>query len=79
MSDEDKYVKWFTEVAHRNLDMVATWQGNHFSNFASVFFNFVCFKNTPIIMKNVNAILKFVRFFDYIAIKKKYESTDRHK
>ncbi|XP_063896417.1 protein adenylyltransferase SelO [Helicoverpa armigera] len=26
-SGEDKYVKWYSEVAHKNLDMVATWQG----------------------------------------------------
>ncbi|XP_047032887.1 protein adenylyltransferase SelO-like [Helicoverpa zea] len=26
-SEEDKYVKWYSEVAHKNLDMVATWQG----------------------------------------------------
>ncbi|KAM3957857.1 protein adenylyltransferase SelO-like [Aphomia sociella] len=30
--DEDKYVNWYTEVAHRNLDMVATWQGFGFTH-----------------------------------------------
>ncbi|KAG6443077.1 hypothetical protein O3G_MSEX002685 [Manduca sexta] len=27
LDEGDKYVKFFSEVAHRNLDMVATWQG----------------------------------------------------
>ncbi|XP_049879450.1 protein adenylyltransferase SelO-like [Pectinophora gossypiella] len=31
-SSDDKYVKWYTEVAHRNLDMVATWQGFGFTH-----------------------------------------------
>ncbi|KPJ11664.1 UPF0061 protein [Papilio machaon] len=26
--DPDKYVKWYSEVAHTNLDMVASWQDN---------------------------------------------------
>lgn len=30
--DEDKYVNWYTEVAHRNLDMVAAWQGFGFTH-----------------------------------------------
>ncbi|XP_023938029.1 protein adenylyltransferase SelO [Bicyclus anynana] len=32
MADEDKYVKWYSEVAHKNLDMVATWQGLGFTH-----------------------------------------------
>ncbi|XP_069357014.1 protein adenylyltransferase SelO-like isoform X2 [Maniola hyperantus] len=32
MNDADKYVKWFSEVAHTNLDMVATWQGVGFTH-----------------------------------------------
>ncbi|XP_041971698.1 protein adenylyltransferase SelO-like isoform X2 [Aricia agestis] len=32
ITGEDKYVKWFSEVAHRNLDMVATWQGVGFTH-----------------------------------------------
>lgn len=31
-SGDDKYVKWYSEVAHRNLDMVATWQGLGFTH-----------------------------------------------
>ncbi|KAL0818565.1 hypothetical protein ABMA28_009004 [Loxostege sticticalis] len=31
-NDEDKYLKWFNEVAHKNLDMVATWQGFGFTH-----------------------------------------------
>ncbi|XP_026333829.1 uncharacterized protein LOC113240676 [Hyposmocoma kahamanoa] len=31
-SGEDKYVKWYTEIAHRNLNMVATWQGFGFTH-----------------------------------------------
>ncbi|KAJ8711252.1 hypothetical protein PYW07_008494 [Mythimna separata] len=31
-SEGDKYVKWYSEVAHRNLDMVATWQGVGFTH-----------------------------------------------
>lgn len=31
-SDGDRYVKWYSEVAHRNLDMVATWQGFGFTH-----------------------------------------------
>ncbi|KAJ0173323.1 hypothetical protein K1T71_011499 [Dendrolimus kikuchii] len=31
-TDEDKYVKWYKEVAIRNLDMVATWQGLGFTH-----------------------------------------------
>ncbi|XP_063833283.1 protein adenylyltransferase SelO-like [Ostrinia nubilalis] len=31
-TDEDKYLKWFTEVAHRNLDLVAKWQGFGFAH-----------------------------------------------
>uniref|UniRef100_A0A2A4K2D8 Selenoprotein O n=1 Tax=Heliothis virescens TaxID=7102 RepID=A0A2A4K2D8_HELVI len=31
-SGDDKYVKWYSEVAHRNLDMVATWQGVGFTH-----------------------------------------------
>ncbi|XP_059054830.1 protein adenylyltransferase SelO-like [Achroia grisella] len=30
--DEDKYVNWYTEVAHRNIDMVAAWQGFGFTH-----------------------------------------------
>ncbi|CAH2052648.1 unnamed protein product, partial [Iphiclides podalirius] len=30
--DPDKYVKWYSEVAHRNLDMVAAWQGIGFAH-----------------------------------------------
>ncbi|GBP89729.1 UPF0061 protein xcc-b100_1894 [Eumeta japonica] len=29
---EDKYVTWFKRVAHKNLDMVATWQGFGFTH-----------------------------------------------
>ncbi|KAI8441829.1 hypothetical protein MSG28_005515 [Choristoneura fumiferana] len=32
VEDEDRFVKWYTEVAHRNLDMVATWQGVGFTH-----------------------------------------------
>ncbi|XP_053617364.1 protein adenylyltransferase SelO-like [Plodia interpunctella] len=32
VEDEDKYVKWYSDVAHRNLDMVATWQGYGFTH-----------------------------------------------
>ncbi|OWR55093.1 hypothetical protein KGM_207108 [Danaus plexippus plexippus] len=32
LNDKDKYVKFFTEVAHKNLDMVATWQGLGFTH-----------------------------------------------
>ncbi|CAH0758459.1 unnamed protein product [Diatraea saccharalis] len=31
-SDENKYVKWYSEVAVKNLDMVATWQGYGFTH-----------------------------------------------
>ncbi|XP_068623675.1 protein adenylyltransferase SelO-like [Battus philenor] len=30
--DPDKYVKWYSEVAYRNLDMVVTWQGLGFTH-----------------------------------------------
>ncbi|XP_013146983.1 PREDICTED: UPF0061 protein Pfl01_0444-like [Papilio polytes] len=30
--DPDRYVKWYSEVAHSNLDMVATWQGVGFTH-----------------------------------------------
>lgn len=29
-NSDDKYVDWYLEVAHKNLDMVATWQGYGF-------------------------------------------------
>ncbi|XP_060806719.1 protein adenylyltransferase SelO [Amyelois transitella] len=32
VDDEDKYVKLYSEVAHKNLDMVATWQGFGFTH-----------------------------------------------
>ncbi|CAG4931698.1 unnamed protein product [Colias eurytheme] len=32
LDDEDRYVKLYSEVAHRNLDMVATWQGIGFTH-----------------------------------------------
>lgn len=32
VTDEDRYVKFYSEVAHRNLDMVATWQGIGFTH-----------------------------------------------
>ncbi|XP_050668404.1 protein adenylyltransferase SelO-like [Leptidea sinapis] len=32
LEDEDRYVKLFSEVAHRNLDMVASWQGFGFTH-----------------------------------------------
>ncbi|XP_075983650.1 protein nucleotidyltransferase YdiU-like [Anticarsia gemmatalis] len=31
-NSDDKYVDWYLEVAHRNLDMVATWQGFGFTH-----------------------------------------------
>ncbi|KAL4710080.1 hypothetical protein ACJJTC_016482 [Scirpophaga incertulas] len=31
-SDDDKYVKWYKEVAIKNLDMVSTWQGFGFTH-----------------------------------------------
>ncbi|CAB3246115.1 unnamed protein product [Arctia plantaginis] len=31
-NSNDKYVDWYMEVAHRNLDMVATWQGLGFTH-----------------------------------------------
>ncbi|CAH2268845.1 jg27172 [Pararge aegeria aegeria] len=31
-NDDDKYVKWYSEVAHKNLDMVAAWQGLGFTH-----------------------------------------------
>ncbi|KAI5634205.1 hypothetical protein NE865_13075 [Phthorimaea operculella] len=30
--EDEKIVKWYTEVAHKNLDMVATWQGYGFTH-----------------------------------------------
>ncbi|XP_047999671.1 protein adenylyltransferase SelO-like [Leguminivora glycinivorella] len=30
--DEDRFVKFYTEVAHKNLDMVAAWQGVGFTH-----------------------------------------------
>ncbi|XP_045454023.1 protein adenylyltransferase SelO-like [Melitaea cinxia] len=32
VTDEERYVKFYSEVAHRNLDMVATWQGIGFTH-----------------------------------------------
>ncbi|KAG7303241.1 hypothetical protein JYU34_011708 [Plutella xylostella] len=32
LAEEDRYVKWFSAVAHKNLDMVATWQGTGFTH-----------------------------------------------
>ncbi|XP_045769997.1 protein adenylyltransferase SelO-like isoform X3 [Maniola jurtina] len=32
INDADKYVNWFSEVAHTNLDMVASWQGVGFTH-----------------------------------------------